>query len=465
MLFLNYFIVVFGCNCSNESKINYADKTVPNKSENEYSSLIFNNTKNQLLSYENIFDEIIDLNQGRNEVKSPSIISTEGWQSKDILIREAYKNISISISDSLNQIRTKTEDKKWEKELNFSVEFDKQFSQKRASFLESFFLDTTFLKKYNLREEKIENYYEEKRQFLEDYCVRHNLDSTFLTDWQEIIMYDKLFRKTYFGNYNKWDAKYLKELSYNLKYYNNDELLYIPYYRKGCWGISNLLYYLENPGEDLSLKQYYTLISSNFKSHTKVYMQFKILSWVKNNRTDFKFTHAEYDSLVNEFILTSKSLQYNVYLKDLLGNNRKVEISNDELLSLNQAPKTLKAICDSKITYIDFWASWCLPCRKEMPISQKLNNKYKNRGVNFVYISIDENFKAWAKATNQMGLSEDESYFLPKGSESEIAQKFNITTIPRYILIGKDGEVINANAPRPSDAETKILFEQLLKKK
>ncbi len=116
----------------------------------------------------------------------------------------------------------------------------------------------------------------------------------------------------------------------------------------------------------------------------------------------------------------------------------------------------------SSYTYIDFWASWCAPCRAEMPNSKKLKEEYKN--INFIYISTDENHSSWEKAMKQIGLSETESYLLPKGNDSEIIKKFKITSIPRYMIINKDGKVINQDAPRPSDPKIREIFDELLRK-
>lgn len=55
-------------------------------------------------------------------------------------------------------------------------------------------------------------------------------------------------------------------------------------------------------------------------------------------------------------------------------------------------------------------------------------------------------------------------YLPPNPKKSAIAKQFNISSIPRYVVIGKNGKVINANAPRPSDPKIRELFDELLKK-
>jgi thiol-disulfide isomerase/thioredoxin len=118
----------------------------------------------------------------------------------------------------------------------------------------------------------------------------------------------------------------------------------------------------------------------------------------------------------------------------------------------------------SKVTYIDFWASWCGPCKGEMPSSQALREEYAAKGVNFVYISLDEDKADWASANKNFALPDGHSFVLPNPSGSEIPTKFNISSIPRYVLMDANGNVVDDNAPRPSETERiKESLDKMLK--
>ncbi|UTA67905.1 TlpA disulfide reductase family protein [Emticicia sp. 21SJ11W-3] len=143
---------------------------------------------------------------------------------------------------------------------------------------------------------------------------------------------------------------------------------------------------------------------------------------------------------------------------------KKIRHNTDDLIGTNKQVKSLAKILKNQLTYIDFWASWCVPCRQEMPDSKKLAIDYKNKGINFIYISMDDNPVAWQKAIKQIGLSETHNYLLPKGNDSEIAKKLKIVAIPRYIIMDKEGRVINSDAPRPSDPKIREIFDVMLKK-
>jgi thiol-disulfide isomerase/thioredoxin len=110
------------------------------------------------------------------------------------------------------------------------------------------------------------------------------------------------------------------------------------------------------------------------------------------------------------------------------------------------------------ILFIDFWASWCSPCRREMPSESKLVNLYKGKKVIFLYISTDKDINDWAKASTEEELNKDNSFLLLNADKAPFVEKYKINTIPRYLLIGKNGEIIDSDAPRPSEPKLKDLI-------
>ncbi len=160
-----------------------------------------------------------------------------------------------------------------------------------------------------------------------------------------------------------------------------------------------------------------------------------------------------YRNYINEMLLTTKS-------KSSLD-------SGDIFVRGDKSETNLSTILNSfkgQIVYLDIWASWCAPCRSEMPAAAKLREKYKNKQIQFLYISIDNNFNLWNKAINQEGLSVfPNSYLLLDFENSDFKKKFRIGPIPRYLIIDKSGNVIISEASRPSEESLTQVLDDLLK--
>lgn len=95
-------------------------------------------------------------------------------------------------------------------------------------------------------------------------------------------------------------------------------------------------------------------------------------------------------------------------------------------------------------TVLDFWASWCPPCRREMPNMVSLYEKYSPAGIGIVGISLDTDQRAWRQATAELGVSWPQGSDL-RGWESVVAQRLNVRSIPFTITVRKDGTIIATN--------------------
>jgi thiol-disulfide isomerase/thioredoxin len=106
-----------------------------------------------------------------------------------------------------------------------------------------------------------------------------------------------------------------------------------------------------------------------------------------------------------------------------------------------------------KYVYIDVWASWCGPCKQEIPYLKSLKDKFKGKNIEIIGISVDENKTDWENIMKSESLTGIQLF--AAGWENTLCESFKITGIPRFILIDKQGKIINSNADRPSgDIET-----------
>ncbi len=97
-----------------------------------------------------------------------------------------------------------------------------------------------------------------------------------------------------------------------------------------------------------------------------------------------------------------------------------------------------------KYVLIDFWASWCGPCRKENPNVVRMYNQYKDKGFEIFGVSLDQNREKWLKAIADDKLTWPHVSDL-KGWESAAAGIYNITAIPQTMLLDKEGRIIAKN--------------------
>jgi len=113
------------------------------------------------------------------------------------------------------------------------------------------------------------------------------------------------------------------------------------------------------------------------------------------------------------------------------------------------------ASLQGKVVLVDFWASWCGPCRQENPSVVKLYNKYKNKGFTVYSVSLDEQKNDWVTAIQQDGLIWPNHVSDLMRWKSPLIKLYKIQGIPHTVLVGKDGYVI-AEGLRGQDLEDKL---------
>lgn len=97
-----------------------------------------------------------------------------------------------------------------------------------------------------------------------------------------------------------------------------------------------------------------------------------------------------------------------------------------------------------KYTLLEFWASWCAPCREESPTLVRLFNEYKDKGFAIVSVSIDVNTRQWKKAIRQDGYTWENVCDL-NGYGGPVAALYTVTAIPNSFLLDKNGRIIAKN--------------------
>ena len=118
-----------------------------------------------------------------------------------------------------------------------------------------------------------------------------------------------------------------------------------------------------------------------------------------------------------------------------------------------------------KYVLLDFWASWCVPCRAGNPHLKELYSKYKDKGIEFIGVSDDDrNHDAWHKAVEKDGLPwrhvlrgfDMEKLMNNEPNEKDISEKFGIHTLPTKILIDRSGKIIGRYSEDEGPLDTKL---------
>lgn len=120
-------------------------------------------------------------------------------------------------------------------------------------------------------------------------------------------------------------------------------------------------------------------------------------------------------------------------------------------LRQEQLYQKLIAPYHGKIIYIDFWAPWCGPCVKEIPASKVLAKELKEKDVVFLYVGVECDKNVWEKTIKKM-FDGGEHYYADKNESVLLEAKFNFSGIPHYVLIDREGNVSDKDAPAPGNA-------------
>ena len=205
----------------------------------------------------------------------------------------------------------------------------------------------------------------------------------------------------------------------------------------------------------------YDTIDSSFTGLTRRYILFIEL---KNH---LSAPPIDYENKYAAFI-SQKDDIYSSYLKRqrTLANRFKTgDSSKKEIADVNGVKYTLEELLakyKGYIIYLDFWASWCSPCRYNLAFSEKLKVDFKSRKLLFLDISIDDNPSEWQKAMREEHMDEKTNYLLLDEKNADIKRQYKINSIPRYFIINKNGVVANDNAIYPNDSQiTKVLSDYL----
>lgn len=212
---------------------------------------------------------------------------------------------------------------------------------------------------------------------------------------------------------------------------------------------------------DLTLRYYAEAVPEDEKQRIEQSVAELQRAFVERNRDNIFGVYRFYTELLYELDADgieeqieqfSAEMQRSVYiarareiakvLRRSSTGRRFIEVNLDDVNG--NASKLSEAVASSGVVLLDFWASWCGPCMREMPDMVRLYGEFHGRGLEIYGVSLDNNAQAWRKAVERFGMSWVNVSDL-QGWHSLPAGEYGVGAIPCNVLIGRDGVIVGRN--------------------
>ena len=217
---------------------------------------------------------------------------------------------------------------------------------------------------------------------------------------------------------------------------------------------------IKNPNDAQNINQFISEVNALKSDNIRADLARELLSLISPgnplNKEIYDFVSK---NLIDEKLKEKAKKTYETALKLSVGNPSPKFSNYESFEGNNVSLDDFKG----KVVYIDVWATWCMPCRREIPALKELEKKFHGKEVAFISISIDENKDEWKEFVKNEDLKGVQLY-ADKNFDSQFIQDYAIRQIPTFLLIDKEGKIVNADAPRPSSEEISGILEGLLKK-
>ena len=310
---------------------------------------------------------------------------------------------------------------------------------------------------YSMDETDFNEVMQEQKGAVNQHLMDTELDAEFKAIEKANIKYEFLSMFSRFEAYHKYFAQDqefevsedFKKVYTDIDYTNEADFVNVPNYKQMVMN-----YYSGDLGE--SLDKLATVESGVIKAACIK----NLTNWLSPGTEELKAKVDQMKSLTDDTELIAELDEKFSSMEALLKGNASpgFEFKNvsGDMVNLND----LKG----KSVYIDVWATWCGPCKQEIPHLKALEKEYHDKNIEFVSISVDvpEDEDKWKKMIDDKELK-GVQVISDNGWETDFVEDYLIRGIPRFILLDEEGKIVSADAPRPSsDATIKGMIDEVL---
>lgn len=449
-----FLVLVFVSSCSPNQK-KTVNKNI-NKALSQSSSVIstkvtgeiINSPNGFIIIYQNSLKDTVPLDRNNHFATELKISSgvycrvSDGSRSINIFI-EPGKDLHINYNsdDIFNSVKF----------TGYGAEANNYIKDKHLLMLDQT-IPLVQLYEYPVNEFKhiIDSIYVINKMFLDEFMLMNSNTSQFFQTTELLsIKYDRASKLIEYVNVNNIvpDARYLRFL--NKLSVNDSSLLTVYEYRLF---LDEIITYYSNenlnnsnlPSYEVTLIKMQSVLSR--VSNQKV-IDYLVYSLLANQVKYYGYKNTEYlfalfdNNCKNEEYRTVILKPYEKYLK-LTANPKAPQVT------MTNTKGEVFRLSDFKgeYIYIDVWATWCFPCRKQFPYFEDLKHRYSHKNIAFISVSIDKNRDDWLEYLTLKGF--DDNHFIVEDIDGFL-NSFAIKTIPRFITINDKGYLVDINAKAP----------------